>query len=47
MDELIRVARSRRARVLHDKEFAHPYQDLSDATHRRRQNEVATFFLQD
>ena len=47
MNELIRVARSRRARILQDNEFAHPYQDLSHATHRRRQNEVATFFLQD
>jgi alpha/beta superfamily hydrolase len=47
MDELVRVARSRRGRVLQDNEFAHPYQDLSPATHRRRQNEVATFFLQD
>ena len=47
MDELIRVARSRRGRVLQDNEFAHPYQDLSHATHRRRQNEVAAFLLQD
>jgi alpha/beta superfamily hydrolase len=47
MDELIRVAGSRQARILRDNEFAHPYQDLSPATHRRRQNEVATFFLQD
>lgn len=47
MDELIRVAESRGARVLRDKEFAHPYQDASAATHRRRQNEVATFLLQD
>jgi alpha/beta superfamily hydrolase len=47
MDELIRGARSRRGRILQDHEFAHPYQDLSPATHRRRQNEVATFLLQD
>jgi hypothetical protein len=47
MDELIRVARSRRGRVLQDNEFAHPYQDFSDAIHRRRQNEVAAFLLQD
>jgi alpha/beta superfamily hydrolase len=47
MDELIRVAKSRRGRVLQDNEFAHPYQDLTPATHRRRQNEVATFFLKD
>jgi alpha/beta superfamily hydrolase len=47
MDELVRVARSRRGRVLLDDEFAHPYQDLSDAIHRRRQNQVAAFLLQD
>jgi hypothetical protein len=47
MDELIRVAESRGARILRDKEFAHPYQDASATTHRRRQNEVATFLLQD
>ena len=47
MDELIRVARSRGTRVLQDEEFAHPYQDSSDETHRRRQREVAAFLLQD
>jgi alpha/beta superfamily hydrolase len=47
MDELIRVAGLRRARILRDNEFAHPYQDSTAATHRRRQNEVARFLLQD
>jgi alpha/beta superfamily hydrolase len=47
MDELIRVARSQRGRVLEDKEFAHPYQDSNQALHRRRQNEVTRFLLQD
>ena len=47
MDELVRVAASRRGRVLLDNEFAHPYQDFSDTIHRRRQNEVAAFLLQD
>jgi alpha/beta superfamily hydrolase len=47
MEELIRVARSQRGRVLQDKEFAHPYQDSNQATHRRRQSEVARFLLQD
>jgi alpha/beta superfamily hydrolase len=47
MDELIRVARSQRGRVLEDKEFSHPYQDSNQAVHRRRQNEVARFLLQD
>jgi alpha/beta superfamily hydrolase len=44
MEEMIRVAGARGARVLRDEEFAHPYQD-STATHRRRQNEVAAFLL--
>ena len=47
MDELVRVGGSRRGRVLLDNEFAHPYQDVSDAIHRRRQNEIAAFLLQD
>jgi alpha/beta superfamily hydrolase len=47
MDELIRAARSRGARVLQDNDFAHPYQDSSDEVHRRRQNAVAAFLLQD
>ncbi len=45
MDEIIRVARARGARILQDKGFAHPYQDVSDEVHRRRQNEVAAFLL--
>ena len=47
MEELTRAAGSRKGRVLQDKEFAHPYQDSSIATHQRRQNEVAKFLLQD
>lgn len=47
MDELIRVAGSRGSRVVRDNEFAHPYQDSNQVTHRRRQNEVAKFLLQD
>lgn len=47
MAELIRVGGSRRGRVLLDNEFAHPYQDFSEAIHRRRQNEVAVFLLQE
>jgi alpha/beta superfamily hydrolase len=47
MDELIRVAKLQRGHVLQDNEFAHPYQDSNPATHRRRQNEVAKFLLQD
>jgi hypothetical protein len=47
MDELVRVGGLRRSRVLLDNEFAHPYQDFSDGIHRRRQNEVAAFLLQD
>jgi hypothetical protein len=46
MDELIRVAGSRGARILEDKEFGHPYQD-SPKTHQRRQKEVAAFLLQE
>lgn len=47
MDELIRIAGSRGARILQEKEFAHPYQDSSHETHRRRQNAVAAFLLQE
>jgi alpha-beta hydrolase superfamily lysophospholipase len=47
MDELIRVARSRGARILQDNDFAHPYQDSSEEVHRRRQNEVAAFLLRE
>jgi alpha/beta superfamily hydrolase len=46
MGELIRVAGSRGARILEDKEFGHPYQD-SPKTHQRRQKEVAAFLLQE
>ena len=47
MSELIRVARSRGARILQDAEFAHPYQDSSPTIHRRRQQEIASFLSQD
>jgi pimeloyl-ACP methyl ester carboxylesterase len=47
MDELLRIARSRGARILQEAEFAHPYQDSSMTTHRRRQREVATFLDQE
>lgn len=47
MDELIRVARARGARILQDSGFAHPYQDSSAEVHRRRQKEVAAFLLQE
>ena len=47
MAELIDVARARGARIVQDREFAHPYQDPSEQTHWRRQNEVATFLLQE
>jgi len=47
MDELIRLARTRGARILEDPEFAHPYQDSSAALHRRRQHEVADFLSQE
>lgn len=46
MDEMIRQARPRGAQILQDPEFAHPYQDVSAATHRRRQNEVSAFLSQ-
>jgi pimeloyl-ACP methyl ester carboxylesterase len=45
MGDLLTVARTRGARVLQDPEFAHPYQDASAETHRRRLGEVATFLL--
>jgi len=45
MDEMIRTAQSRGAFILQDQEFAHPYQDASQAIHRRRQGEVAAFLL--
>ena len=47
MDELLRSARSRGARILQDAEFAHPYQDSSMAIHRRRQHIVASFLSQE
>jgi alpha/beta superfamily hydrolase len=47
MDELIRAGQSRGARIFQDKDFAHPFQDASDKVHRRRQNEVAAFLLQE
>jgi len=47
MDELIKVARARGAHIIQDPEFAHPYQDSSEQTHRRRQNEVGRFLLQE
>lgn len=47
MDELIEVARLRGARIVRDREFAHPYQDSLEETHRRRQNEVAAFLLEE
>lgn len=45
MGEMLTVARTRGARVLQDREFAHPYQDASAETHRRRLGEVAAFLL--
>ena len=47
MAELIRIGASRGAHVFRDDEFAHPYQDLSPAIHRLRQNAVARFFMQE
>ena len=47
MEELIRVAGSRGARILEDQAFAHPYQDSSEVTHLRRHKEVTAFLLQD
>ena len=44
MDELIRTAAARGARIVQDDEFAHPHQD-SAATHQRRQNEIIGFLL--
>lgn len=46
MDEMIRQARSRGARILQDADFAHPYQDSAPGIHQRRQNEVAAFLSQ-
>jgi hypothetical protein len=46
MEELLRMAQARGARILEDAAFAHPYQDSSAAIHRRRQSEVASFLSQ-
>jgi pimeloyl-ACP methyl ester carboxylesterase len=46
MEEMIRKARSRGARILQDAEFSHPYQDAAPTIHQRRQNEVAAFLSQ-
>lgn len=45
MTELVRAARQRGARVLEVPEFAHPFQDESDALHRRRLQAVADLLL--
>lgn len=45
MSEMLTAARMRGAQVLQDRDFAHPYQDASGGTHRRRLNEVAAFLL--
>ena len=47
MDELVRVAQARGARILRDNAFAHPYQDSSDQVHRRRHKVVAAVLLQE
>jgi pimeloyl-ACP methyl ester carboxylesterase len=41
MEALVRAARARGARVIEDPEFAHPFQDVSPAVHRRRLQTVA------
>jgi hypothetical protein len=46
MEELLRMAQARGARILEDAAFAHPYQDSSAAIHQRRQSEVAGFLSQ-
>lgn len=46
MEELLRMAQARGARILEDAAFAHPYQDSSAAIHQRRQSEVASFLSQ-
>jgi alpha/beta superfamily hydrolase len=43
MEELVRIAQSRGAQVLKHPELAHPFQDASDAIHRRRFREVTDF----
>lgn len=47
MEELLHIAHSRGARILHDPEFAHPYQDSSLALQRRRQQFVASFLAEE
>jgi alpha/beta superfamily hydrolase len=47
MAELIAVAGSQGASILRDSEFAHPYQDTSSATHRRRHNAIAEFLAKE
>ncbi len=43
IQELASMAERRGAEVLKQPEFAHPFQDLSLETHRRRLQEVANF----
>ena len=43
MTELIRQARAHGGWILENAEFAHPYQDSSPATHKRRLNAAAEF----
>jgi alpha/beta superfamily hydrolase len=45
MDEMLTVAQTQGARILRDHEFAHPYQDATAETHRRRRNAVTAFLL--
>jgi pimeloyl-ACP methyl ester carboxylesterase len=45
MEELRRTAQSRGAQVLSDPELAHPFQDASDAIHRRRFQAVAELLM--
>ncbi|MGE0826641.1 MAG: alpha/beta hydrolase [Candidatus Binatia bacterium] len=47
MEEMLQVAEQRGARVIRDAEFAHPYQDASAVIHRRRQQGVISFLLQE
>jgi alpha/beta superfamily hydrolase len=43
MEELLRIAQHRGAQVLIQREFAHPFQDVSEEIHRRRFEAVANF----
>ena len=47
MEEMIRAAQARGARIFQDPEFSHPYQDSAPAIHRRRQQAVGAFLLKD